>query len=326
MNGGGLLSSDLRALDSQLLPMISQDTLQRGVSVLKRTITVRQPRRFRLPEKGETISHGDRRYSIGEKLGRGGFGVVYECSDEWGNALVAKVILPHDRPYAEVRESWLQEAGKLMDLRHPNITFVRDAFEHQDTFYLIIERCNFPLIQVITSIGLDAERWLPYVARDVLQALDYIHAHGYIHKDLHPGNVFVVESRQQAAFIHRIVRSFKIGDLGLTRLETDVRAFQTRLAEWMRPPEIIDPRTFVASGRQIDIYQAGLLMLSLLLKEIPYFTSDEIVEGIPQQVAQDNTSPYAPVIARALRRHVEWRTQTALEFWRELSAVTNSSS
>ena len=70
----------------------------------------------------------------------------------------------------------------------------------------------------------------------------------------------------------------------------------------------------------------GLLMLSLLLKEIPYFTSDEIVEGIPQQVAQDNTSPYAPVIARALRRHVEWRTQTALEFWRELSAVTNSSS
>ena len=35
-----------------------------------------------------------------------------------------------------------------------------------------------------------------------------------IHADLHPGNVFVVESRQQAAFIHRIVRSFKIGDLG----------------------------------------------------------------------------------------------------------------
>jgi serine/threonine-protein kinase len=325
MNGGGFVSSDLRILDSQFLPMISPDGLKQGVPVLERPVTERQPRCFRLPDAGETISHGDRKYHIGEKLGRGGFGVVYECSDEWGNALVAKVILPHDRAYAEVRESWLQEAGKLMDLRHPNITFVRDAFEHQDTFYLIIERCNFPLMQVITSIGLDANRWLPYVARDVLQALDYIHAHGYIHKDLHPGNVFVVESRQQATFIHRIVRSFKIGDLGLTRLETDVRAFQTRLAEWMRPPEIIDPHSFGANGRQIDIYQAGLLLLSLLLKEIPYFTSDEIVEGIPQQVAEDNASPYAPVIARALRRHVKWRTQTALGFWRELSAVTNSS-
>lgn len=304
--------------------MISQDVLHKGVSVLKRTITVRQPRRFRLPEKGEVIPHGERNYYIGEKLGRGGFGVVYECSDDWGNPLVAKVILPHERPYSDVRDSWHEEASKLMELRHPNITFVRDAFEYQDTFYLIIERCNFPLLQVITSFGLDAERWLPYVARDVLQALDYIHAHGYIHKDLHPGNVFVVESRQQAAFIHRIVRSFKIGDLGLTRLETDGKAFQTRLAEWMRPPELIDTDSFGPVGRQVDLYQTGLLMLSLLLKEIPYFTTEEIVEGIPQAVAQDHASPYAPVIAKALRRRVESRMQTALEFWRELSAVTKS--
>ena len=304
--------------------MISQDVLHKGVSVLKRTITVRQPRRFRLPEKGEVIPHGERNYYIGEKLGRGGFGVVYECSDDWGNPLVAKVILPHERPYSDVRDSWHEEASKLMDLRHPNITFVRDAFEYQDTFYLIIERCNFPLLQVITSFGLDAERWLPYVARDVLQALDYIHAHGYIHKDLHPGNVFVVESRQQAAFIHRIVRSFKIGDLGLTRLETDGKAFQTRLAEWMRPPELIDTDSFGPVGRQVDLYQTGLLMLSLLLKEIPYFTTEEIIEGIPQTVAQDHASPYAPVIAKALRPHVESRMQTALEFWRELSAVAKS--
>ncbi len=223
------MSTDLHLLDDQFLPIVSSPPTENETSVVECEITVNQPRRFRLPEKGEVISHGDRKYTIGEKLGRGGFGIVYECSDEWGNALVAKIILPHDRPYTEVRESWLEEAGKLMDLRHPNITFVREAFEYQDTFYLIIERCNFPLLQVITSFGLDSERWLPYVARDVLQALDYIHAHGYIHKDLHPGNVFVVESRQQAAFIHRIVRSFKIGDLGLTRLETDVRAFQNEI-------------------------------------------------------------------------------------------------
>jgi serine/threonine-protein kinase len=317
------LSTELQLLDDQFLPIVSSPPTENEVQDVENELPASQPRRFRLPEKGEVISHGDRKYTIGEKLGRGGFGIVYECSDEWGNALVAKIILPHDRPYTEVRESWLEEAGKLIDLRHPNITFVRDAVEHQDTFYLIIERCNFPLLQVITGIGMDSERWLPNVARDVLQALDYIHAHGYIHKDLHPGNVFVMESRQQAAFIHRIVRSFKIGDLGLTRLETDVRAFQTRLAEWMRPPEIIDPEKFGVIGRQVDIYQAGLLMLSLLLNEIPYFTAEEIVGGIPQALAQDHPSPYAPVIAKALRRHVEWRTQTALEFWRELSAVTN---
>ncbi len=93
----------------------------------------------------------------------------------------------------------------------------------------------------------------------------------------------------------------------------------------MRPPEIIDPEKFGVIGRQVDVYQAGLLMLSLLLNEIPYFTAEEIVGGIPQALAQDHASPYAPVIAKALRRHVEWRTQTALEFWRELSAVTSKS-
>lgn len=298
--------------------------LQKGVSVLLRNVHIRQPRRFRLPEKGEVIAHGERRYFIGERIGQGGFGVVFECSDEWGNALVAKILLPQERRYSEVRDSWLEETGKLLELRHPNITFVHDAFEYRDTFYLIIERCTFPLMRVINSIGIDADRWIPYLARDVLQALEYIHVRGYVHKDLHPGNIFVTELRQPAAMFQRIVWSFKVGDLGLTRLESDIRVFQTLLAEWMLPPEAIEPEKFGPIGRQVDLYQTGLLLLAMLLKEIPYFTKDEIVGGIPQAVAQKHDSKFAPVIAKALRRHVEWRTQTALEFWRDIAAVVQS--
>lgn len=300
--------------------MISPKVPQ-GVSAVMRSFTFRQPRRFRPPEKGEVIVNQERHYFIGEKIGQGGFGVVYECTDDWGNPLVAKVLLPHERPYSEVRKSWLEESGKLLELRHPNITYVHDAFEYEDTFYLVIERCSFPLRDTITSKGVDADRWIPYVARDVLQALDYIHARGYVHKDLHPGNVFVSETRQRAAFFNQAVWSFKVGDLGLTRLESDMRIFNTLLAEWMRPPEAIDPEEFGAVGRHVDIYQTALLLLALLLKEIPYFTQEEIVGGIPQALAQNHESKFGPVVARALRRHTQWRTQTALEFWRELSAV-----
>jgi serine/threonine-protein kinase len=161
------------------------------------------------------------------------------------------------------------------------------------------------------------------VARDVLQALDYIHASGYVHKDLHPGNVFVTETRRRRRLLKEPVWSFKVGDLGLTRLESDIRVFQTLLADWMRPPEAFDPEEYGAVGRHVDIYQTGLLLLALLLKEIPYFTREEILGGIPQALAAKHESRFGPIIAKALRRHVEWRTQTALEFWRDISAVAD---
>lgn len=286
-----------------------------------RNIAFRQPRRFRPPEKGEMLVNGERRYFIGESIGKGGFGMVYDCIDDWGNPLVAKILMPHDQSYRQVRRVWQDELRKLLVMRHPNITFVYDAFEYQDTFYLIIERCSFPLSRLITRLGLDADRWIPYVARDVLQALDYIHAAGYVHKDLHPGNVFVTEQRRKRKMVKEQVWSFKVGDLGLTRLESDIRVFQTLLADWMRPPEAFEPEKYGAIGRHVDIYQTGLLLLALMLREIPYFTREEILGGIPQSLAAKHDSKFGPVVAKALRRHVEWRTQTALDFWRELSAV-----
>lgn len=286
-----------------------------------RNLAFRQPRRFQPPEKGEVIVNEGRRYFMGKEVGKGGFGIVYECTDDWGNALVAKILLPHAQSYRQVRQNWQEELRKLLVLRHPGITFVYDAFEHKDTFYLIIERCNFALTKLITRRGIDADRWIPYVARDILQALDYIHASGYVHKDLHPGNVFVTETRRRRLLLKEPVWSFKVGDLGLTRLESDIRVFQTLLADWMRPPEAFDPEEYGAVGRHVDIYQTGLLLLALLLKEIPYFTREEILGGIPQALAAKHESRFGPIIAKALRRHVEWRTQTALEFWREISAV-----
>jgi serine/threonine protein kinase len=292
-----------------------------AISGLIRNLAFRQPRQFRTPAKGETIVHDGRRYFIGDQIGRGGFGVVFECTDEWDNALVAKILLPQERPYAQVRMSWIEEFGKLLELRHPNITFLHDAFEHEDTFYLVIERCSFPLTEIITHKKLDADLWIPYVARDVLQALDYIHGRGYVHKDLHPGNVFVTETRTRRVLLKEPVWSFKVGDLGLTRVESDIRVFQTLLADWMRPPEAYDPEQFGPIGRHVDIYQTGLLLLALMLKEVPYFTQDEIVGGIPQALAAKHGSRFGAVVAKALRRHTEWRIQTAREFWRELSAA-----
>ena len=279
------------------------------------------PRIFTPPRKGEVIVCRDLNYYLGDQIGSGAFGAVYECTDDWDNKLVTKVILPQNRSYEQVREEWLNELQTLVHVRHPNITYIYDAFEYRDTFYIVVERCYFTLKELILLPALTPEIWLPYVARDILNGLEFIHGRGFIHKDLHPGNVYISQIWDRMVPQKDSVWAFKIGDLGISRLEGDIRLFNTLLAQWMVPPEFLDPVQFGNLDRHIDIYHTGLLLLGLLIKQIPTFTRDQILHGVPRQIAESLPSPYAPVIAKALRRHVNARMPSAIQMWREIRDV-----
>lgn len=177
------------------------------------------------------------------------------------------------------------------------------------------------LNDVITSPNTNGEIWLPYVSRDILNALQYIHDHGYVHKDLHAGNILVSQQRDLMVPTKEPVWRFKVADLGISRLEGDMRFFGTILAQWMLPPEYLDPAEFGAVGKHVDIYHVGLLLLGLIQNRIPSFSHDDILAGMPRITAESPPSPYGCVIARALRRHVEARTPSAIQLWREISSV-----
>lgn len=272
------------------------------------------------PSTDEVIEYLGVRYYIGEQIGLGAFGAVFDCHDEWGNELAAKVLLPQNRSYETVREEWLHELKNLQQLRHPQVTFIHQAFEYRDTFYLIVEKCAFTLKVLIEDPGINGEFWLPHVSRDILNGLQYIHDHGYVHKDLHAGNVFVSLQKDTMIPDNDPVWRFKIGDIGISRLEGDIRFFNTILAQWMLPPEYLRPEQFGAIGTHTDIYHVGLLLLSLLLNQTLDFTQDEIIAGRPRELAEGLSSKYAIAIARALRRHVSARTSSAIDMWREISA------
>ncbi|MHC5825426.1 MAG: protein kinase domain-containing protein, partial [Nostoc sp.] len=169
---------------------------------------------------------------------------------------------------------------------------------------------------------LAGEILLPCLARELLCGIQFMHSAGYVHKDIHPGNVFVSSIYDRLIPNKEPVFMFKIGDLGISRLENDINIFNTILAEWMLPPEFLAPEEYGRIGRQVDIYHTGLLLLSLLIGDIPSFTHEEILDGKPRQLAESLSSPYKYAIARALRRHVADRTQTALDFWREISQAS----
>jgi len=272
---------------------------------------------FSPPNVGDIITYKGRRYYLGPQFATGHFGAVFECTDDWGNELAAKVLLPQNRPYEAVRQSWERELANLVNLRHPNITYIYDAFECNDTFYLIIERCSYNFENLICWPDLRSECWIKPVARCVLQAVHFIHAAGYVHKDIHARNVLARHIRSEMTKESSTV--FKVGDLGISRLEPQIDAFNTVFAQWMLAPEFLLPRDFGRVGMPVDIYHAGLLFLSLLLKRIPTFNRDEILKGKPRQMAEALNSPYGAAIAKALRRHVAHRTSCALEFWHDIN-------
>jgi serine/threonine-protein kinase len=109
-----------------------------------------EARAFVPPTPGESITSflTQNTYIMGEKIGEGSFGEVYSCMDVWNNELAAKVLKPL-KPHDQLSTSANEEFQKLLTLRHPNITYIFDAFEYRDTFYIITERCHFTLANVL---------------------------------------------------------------------------------------------------------------------------------------------------------------------------------
>lgn len=257
-------------------------------------------------------------YTMGEKIGEGHFGLVYSCFDVWNNSLAAKVMKPLGPPEA-VKAATLAEIEKLQRLRHPHITYVFDAFEYRDTYYIITERCYCPLKNLFDLEQFSGLAWLKPIARCLLQAVNYAHINKYAHQDIHLGNVFAAFAKNEMNADDPGAIQFKLGDLGVAKLFSEIDATNTR-AQWMLPPEVLDPAEFGPIDYRIDIYHCGLLFLQLVNGSELHFTAEQIKAGTPRELALQLTAPYSFALEKALRRHVQYRTASAMELWRDLNS------
>lgn len=270
------------------------------------------------PTPGEVITSlaTGNSYTMGGKIGEGFFGVVYSCVDFWGNDLAAKVLKPMDT-YDGVKARATAELQKLVLLRHPHITYVFDAFEFRDTFYIITERCYCPLTQLFDLKPFYGASWLMPIARCLLQAAHYLRINQYAHQDIHLGNVFAAFAKDEMRPTEPGSIQFKLGDLGVAKLFSELDGINT-LADWMMPPEAIEPSEYGPIDYRIDIYHIGLLLLQLAYSQVVHFTREEILAGRPREMALSLSAPYNFALEKALRRHVAYRTASAMELWRDL--------
>jgi len=147
-------------------------------------------------EERPTLSHIGR-YALKGPLGQGGLGQVHEAWDPLLSRAVAVKTLQFklDMPARVSLDGlFLNEARAVAGLSHPNIVTVHDAGLSSHGVYIAMERLHGRDLRQALAAG-----WRPtpgqaaQLVRRVADALAYAHAHGVVHCDIKPANIFLTK-------------------------------------------------------------------------------------------------------------------------------------
>lgn len=158
------------------------------------------------------IGYRLRSFEVGAPLGQGGFGITYSATHSTlGHHVAIKeylpmevaarddgaaTVAPSDEDYAELYEKhlegFIEEAVILARFRHPNIVRVQDVFRENNTAYMIMDfEEGDSLERVLRKGRMGTEESLLSVVHPMLDALEAMHATGFIHRDIKPDNIIV---------------------------------------------------------------------------------------------------------------------------------------
>lgn len=271
------------------------------------------------PESGSQITsyRTSNTYTFEHMIGEGFFSKVYACTDMWDNELAIKILKPR-LPVELMREAAQREFSTLLAVRHPNVSYTYDAFEFEQNFFIVTERCLGTVEGLFKLKNFNGMTWFMPIARCLLQAVHSLHVMQVAHQDIHLGNVMsaIVKDEMLDA---KEAWNFKLCDLGIARMLGELESTDWRKVS-ITPPEILDPKQFGVLDHRIDIYHTGLVLLQLAKSQRLEFTKEEILAGKPREIALTLPGPHNVAIEKALRRRVQFRTASALELWRDLNS------
>ena len=133
------------------------------------------------------------RFTIIEKAGQGGMGVVYKAIDTSLDQVVAlKLIRPELAQAKEFSDRFRQEVRLTRQVSHPNVCRVHDLGESKGLLFLSMEWVDGQTLrQLLDQAGpLEQERALE-ISEDIARALGAAHTRGIVHRDLKPSNVMI---------------------------------------------------------------------------------------------------------------------------------------
>ncbi|WP_433013018.1 Stk1 family PASTA domain-containing Ser/Thr kinase [Kribbella sp. CA-294648] len=270
------------------------------------------------------------RYEEGEPLGRGGMADVRKGIDNrLGRAVAIKRLRVDLASDSTFQARFRREAQSAASLNHPTIVSVYDTGEEPDPNgsgitipYIVMELVTGKTLRDLIREGrkIMPERALE-ITSGVLEALDYSHRAGIVHRDIKPGNVMLTPQGQ-----------VKVMDFGIARAVADTSSTMTQTAAVIGTAQYLSPEQ--ARGETVDarsdLYSTGCLLYELLVGRPP-FVGESPVSVAYQHVREEPLPPSSfdpdippevdAVVLKALTKNREHRYQSANEMRQDIHRV-----
>ena len=259
----------------------------------------------------------DGRFHLRREIASGAMGSVWEAVDTTGRGdaplvapgtVVALKLLRaelHSEP--AIRRRFRREASILQSIAHPAIVRILDVgTDASERSYTVMELLHGETLEArLARDGRLAPAALAPMLTAICAGLAAVHAHGVIHGDLKPSNVFLVAGEGAAP------AGVKIVDFGLSKVEGLERL--TRTGELTGTPAYMAPELLTGAGEldaRIDQYALGVVLHQALAGRLPFVLSkhpgalmfDVVMgKGEPLAVAApDVPEAVRAVVARAM--------------------------